>query len=115
MVAAADGPLGKRLDEGWIASLTARGEPMVVRGADLERIGMPVGGIGAGTLYLSGDGRLWHWDIFNRERAGICPAPVAYGDRTLGPTEGASLRRPPASTSPREFRASASSTCKTRT
>ncbi len=98
MVAADDGPLGKRLDEGWVASLTARGQPLTARGADLQRIGMPVGGIGAGTVYLSGDGRLWHWDIFNRERAGICPSAVPYGDRQLGPTEGASYVTPPLAT-----------------
>jgi non-lysosomal glucosylceramidase len=59
-------PEDKRLSPGWLASLVARGEPTVYRGADLDTIGMPVGGICAGQLYLGGDGRLWHWDIFNR-------------------------------------------------
>ena len=59
-------PADKRLDARWVESLFARGEPTVCRGAELEKIGMPVGGLCAGQLYLGGDGRLWHWDIFNQ-------------------------------------------------
>ena len=59
-------PPDKRLSAEWVKSLFARGEPAVYRGADLDKIGMPVGGICTGQLYLGGDGRLWHWDIFNQ-------------------------------------------------
>ncbi|HRY69741.1 MAG TPA: GH116 family glycosyl hydrolase [Phycisphaerae bacterium] len=58
-------PADKKLHPDWVKSLFARGSQAVYRGADLERIGMPVGGICTGQLYLGGDGRLWHWDIFN--------------------------------------------------
>ncbi len=60
-------PADKRLDPAWVKSLTARGEPTVYRGEDLKYIGMPVGGLCAGQLYLGGDGRLWCWDIFNAQ------------------------------------------------
>ena len=59
-------PADKRLSPDWVKSLTARGEPTVYRGPELDKIGMPVGGLCAGQLYLGGDGKLWHWDIFNR-------------------------------------------------
>jgi uncharacterized protein (DUF608 family) len=59
-------PADKRLSPEWIKSLFARGTRTVYRGADLEKIGMPVGGICTGQVYLGGDGKLWHWDIFNR-------------------------------------------------
>jgi non-lysosomal glucosylceramidase len=59
-------PSDKKLDPKWVKSLFARGEPQEYRGSELDKIGMPVGGICAGQLYLGGDGRLWHWDIFNR-------------------------------------------------
>jgi non-lysosomal glucosylceramidase len=59
-------PADKKLKPEWVKSLFERGTPEVFRGSDLKFIGMPVGGIGAGQLYLGGDGRLWHWDIFNQ-------------------------------------------------
>ena len=58
-------PADKKLRPEWVASLTARGERTIYRGADLDQIGMPIGGLCAGQLYLGGDGKLWHWDIFN--------------------------------------------------
>ncbi len=58
-------PADKKLSAEWVESLFARGTPAVLLSGDLKYVGMPVGGIGAGQLYLGGDGRLWHWDIFN--------------------------------------------------
>lgn len=58
-------PEDKRLDPAWVASLFERGERAWYSGPDLDTIGMPVGGICAGQVYLSGDGRLISWDIFN--------------------------------------------------
>ena len=53
-----------------MASLAVRtGAPTVYRGEELKFIGMPISGITTGQLYLAGDGRLWHWDVFNRPRA----------------------------------------------
>ena len=59
-------PADKKLTEAWIRSLFERGAPEWFSGQELKHIGMPVGGICCGQVYLSGDGRLWHWDIFNQ-------------------------------------------------
>lgn len=59
-------PADKKLRPEWVDSLRARGQRSVYRGSDLHRIGMPIGGLCAGQVYLGGDGRLWHWDIFNQ-------------------------------------------------
>jgi beta-glucosidase 2, glycosyl-hydrolase family 116 N-term len=64
-------PPNKKLSQDWIKSLSLRGQPTVYRGKDLETIGMPIGGIGAGLLYLGGDGRLWLWAVMNQEYEGI--------------------------------------------
>lgn len=60
-------PADKKLSPDWVKSLTTRGERSRYHGADLAKIGMPIGGLCAGQVYLGGDGRLWHWDIFNRQ------------------------------------------------
>jgi non-lysosomal glucosylceramidase len=65
-------PADKKLTKEWVASLFAKGEPAVYRGKELDLIGMPIGGLCAGQIYLGGDGRLWHWDIFNQ--------PIGTGD-----------------------------------
>ncbi len=49
----------------WNASLLERGETRVYRGDELKHIAMPLGGIGAGQVYLRGDGTLNPWQNFN--------------------------------------------------
>ncbi len=76
-------PANKKLRPEWVKSLTERGKRTEYRGKQLAKIGMPIGGICAGGLYLGGDGRLWLWDIFNSNKFGISPAPVTYDGHTL--------------------------------
>lgn len=60
-------PVEKNLAPEWLAGLTRRGAPEAWRGKDLFTIGMPIGGIAAGQLYLRGDGTLARWWIFNKQ------------------------------------------------
>ncbi|MCA8952468.1 MAG: hypothetical protein KDE27_23355 [Planctomycetes bacterium] len=58
-------PADKKLAAEWIAALTARGPAAPWAGAALRTIAMPCGGVAAGQLYVTGDGRLAQWWIAN--------------------------------------------------
>jgi len=58
-------PAEKNLSVEWKTSLLQKGAKEVWSGETLESIGMPVGGIATGQLYLCGDGSLGCWEIFN--------------------------------------------------
>ena len=58
--------LDKGFTQEWIDQLDQRGTPRVYQGEELDHIGLVVSGQYTGQVYLSGDGRLWYWDIFNR-------------------------------------------------
>src|SRR3984957_19727865 len=82
-------PPDKGLDPAWVEGLFAKGSTKVYAGDELTCIGMPVGGICAGQLYLRGDGTLAEWGVFNVDRftgyGDICyrtytpPSPVEQG------------------------------------
>lgn len=74
-------PIDKKLDPQWIKSLYQRGFVTTYKKTknELQYIGMPIGGIFTGTVYLGGDGRLWLWDIFNENQNGIDPKTIEWG------------------------------------
>jgi non-lysosomal glucosylceramidase len=86
-------PADKKLQANWVKSLFARGTPQMYsnKNKELPNIGMPVGGICCGTMYLSGDGRLWNWDIFNQNLEGALPVSVPWSEigMEFGGTKGA--------------------------
>ncbi len=84
-------PEDKGFSDAWLKALTARGEPEVYRGDDLKYVGMPVGGICAGLIYLGGDGKPWLWDIFNRNSLA---KQVTYEGRTFGNSDGSTYVEP---------------------
>ncbi|MBL1216859.1 MAG: hypothetical protein D8M59_05125 [Planctomycetes bacterium] len=98
-------PADKTLSSDWIHTLIRRGEPSVYSGSQLSTIGMPVGGIAAGQLYLRGDGSLGCWQIFNRHvntgygrdnyqyRTPDSPVRQGFAIR-IGPEHGDSAWRP---------------------
>ncbi|MDG1302434.1 MAG: GH116 family glycosyl hydrolase [Opitutae bacterium] len=83
-------PADKQLDPEWFQSLFARGDVQAYSAPKaLEYIGMPVGGLFAGTVYLGGDGRLWHWNIRNDDSEGIQPGRVDYKGSSIRMRDGA--------------------------
>lgn len=81
-------PEQKNIDPAWIKSLHLRGQATAYYKSknELKYIGMPVGGLHAGTVYVGGDGRLWLWQIFNEttegSHEGIVPQTVNWNDGT---------------------------------
>ena len=106
-------PADKKLDPAWVESLFARGGPEPVSGAALEHVGMPVGGLFCGTVYLSGDGRLWHWDIFNRSQVGVSRKRPVYQGRPLDAIWGSAYVEPLVADEDRPLEQGASLTIKT--
>lgn len=76
----------KRLDPEWVKLLYKSGTVTTYLKSknELQYIGMPVGGINCGTVYLGGDGRLWLWDIFNKNQEGIEPKVVQWNSDVQG-------------------------------
>lgn len=59
-------PTDKKLSKDTVKRFYERGQQQTYQGKDLDTIGMPIGGITTGQLYLRGDGTLGLWQIFNR-------------------------------------------------
>jgi uncharacterized protein (DUF608 family) len=97
-------PAEKNLSQDFIRGLFERGERAVYKGEELETIGMPVGGIATGQLYLRGDGTLGLWHIFNKHifsgygrdnyRTYRPDSPVDSGFAVVVESEGKTLVRP---------------------
>lgn len=79
-------PKDKKLSKEWIKSLFERGVPEVFSSetGEIKHIGMPVGGIACGHLYLGGDGRLWLWHIFKAEYSREKDHGQRFAAMTLG-------------------------------
>ena len=100
-------PADKKLRPEWTESLFAKGQPTVYskKRNELRWIGLPIGGLCCGTLYLGGDGKLWLWDIFNQNPHGIEPRNVHFedfgGGRDVDPQNGANYVSPAPNRVPR--------------
>jgi non-lysosomal glucosylceramidase len=70
-------PVDKKLTPDWVRALFGKGDRTWYERNDLATIGMPIGGICAGLVYLTGEGRLVYWDIFNQNH-NTGPGSVNY-------------------------------------
>jgi non-lysosomal glucosylceramidase len=77
-------PADKGLKPEWIKALFERGEPEVYTGKQLDQINMPIGGICAGQVNLSGDGRLVNWRVLEtpKELAQGFALKIVAGSKT---------------------------------
>ncbi len=95
-------PEEKNLDPEWIKSLYERGKPEIYERKDLVYIGMPVGGITAGQVYLGGDGKLWLWRIFNNQHNGVVEKTTRFNGRRIRSRDGSNYVVPIEPDSPLE-------------
>jgi non-lysosomal glucosylceramidase len=100
-------PADKKLDTTWINSLYDRGAVTTYAKTrnELRYIGMPVGGICAGCVYVGGDGRLWLWDIFNQNQLGVVTQTLpikleSFNLKEINNVEGTLYLEPLTDTSP---------------
>ena len=94
-------PIDKKLNPDWVKSLYRRGFTTTYSSKrnELDYIGMPVGGLFAGMVYLGGDGRLWLWDVFNKNQLGVdnktIPwATILHVGKTVRPVDGSAYVEP---------------------
>ena len=92
----------KIFDTQWIQSLYERGSEEVYTGEELTYIGMPVGGITAGQVYLGGDGKLWLWKIFNKQHNGVVEKVTHLDGRRIRSRDGSNYVIPIMQDSPFE-------------
>ncbi len=78
----------KGLDPSWVKSLYKRGEPAIYKGKELAYIGMPIGGVTAGQVYLGGDGKLWLWHIFNAQHNGVVEKVTRFQGQRIRARDG---------------------------
>jgi uncharacterized protein (DUF608 family) len=55
----------QRPPQAWFEALLQETEPIVYSGEQLKNLIFPLGGIGTGTVWLHGSGRLVNWQVFN--------------------------------------------------
>ncbi len=97
-------PADKQLPRGWVQSLYEKGQTRVCRGKELDLIGMPIGGITAGQLYLCGDGTLGCWQLFNQDYFSGYGRDNYHGRRPTHPVDQGFAVRVAGESGPRVFR-----------
>ncbi|TWT81433.1 hypothetical protein CA13_28860 [Planctomycetes bacterium CA13] len=79
-------PQEKNLDPNWVESLFEKGQRKVYAGDELEHIGMPCGGIGAGQVEVTGEGTLrFYCSTFNKFQAPNAGHGLSTGYQYLNP------------------------------
>ncbi|MBU3024050.1 GH116 family glycosyl hydrolase [Zobellia galactanivorans] len=81
-------PLEKNLNPKWVESLFEKGKQKVYSGDELKYIAMPCGGIGAGQVNVTGDGRLAFTEsVYNLQQQPNSGHGLSTGYNYLHPEE----------------------------